>query len=120
MKIILGLEAEFAAGKENNSDPYGSCGYRYLERWAELMETKLAEGHALKDIAGETSHVADTEGITGFMYGLSVGTLAKYWTHGEELRRWHNKEYDYEGKGTVNPALLTIEIKQPEDLTSGQ
>lgn len=26
----------------------------------------------------------------------------------EELRKWHNKEYNYEGDGVVNPAILTI------------
>jgi hypothetical protein len=27
------------------------------------------------------------------------------------LRKWHNKEYNYEGEGTVNPAILTISKK---------
>jgi hypothetical protein len=111
MKIKAGLEADFATAEENNSkDGYSACGFRYLNVWALLMEAKMAEGHALKDIAEATSREADTEGITGFMYACAVSTLAHFWEHGEELRKWHNKEYGYEGGGTVNPAILTVEI----------
>lgn len=60
------------------------------------------------DNADRLSLEADTEGITGFMYGASVGILSKCWEYGEELRKWHNKEYDYEGYGVVNPAILTV------------
>lgn len=58
--------------------------------------------------ADHLSHEADTEGITGFMYGCAVNILSQCWEHGEELRKWHNKEYDYEGEGVVNPAILTV------------
>lgn len=58
----------------------------------------------------KTSHDADTEGITGFMYGCAVNILAHVWEHGEELRRWHNGEYDYDGDGVVNPAILTVGV----------
>ncbi len=60
------------------------------------------------DIAEKTSHAADNEGITGFMYGCAVSILAHCWKHGEELRKWHNGEYKYDGDGVVNPAILTI------------
>lgn len=101
---------------EANTDPYGACGIRYAERWADLMELKLAEGIKLADVANATSHEADTEGITGFMYGCAVSILAKVWDHGEELRRWHNLETQIgtEGEqanqsgGVLNPALLRI------------
>lgn len=112
-------QEEWDKCKQINSDPYGSCTVRYTERWADLMETKLAEGAKLQDIAEATSHEADTEGITGFMYGCAVSILAKLWIHGEALRRWHNKEIQIgtEGdaaneKGTVlNPALLCMTAK---------
>ena len=58
--------------------------------------------------ADRLSHEADTEGITGFMYGCAVSILSQYWEYGEELRKWHNKEYNYDGKGVVNPAIMTI------------
>lgn len=101
---------------KNSDDPYGACGFRYLEAWANLMEPRIAAGEKLQDIAEATSHEADTEGITGFMYGCAVSVLAKCWIHGEALRRWHNKETQIvtegdranEEGGVLNPALLNI------------
>ena len=58
--------------------------------------------------ADKLSHEADVEGITGFMYGCAVSILSQCWKYGEELRKWHNKEYNYEGDGVVNPAVFTI------------
>lgn len=94
--------------KAKNTDPYGSCIFRYSERWADLMERELENGVRIKDVAEKLSHEADTEGITGFMYGVSVNILSQCWIHGEELRKWHNGEYDYKGDGVVNPAILAI------------
>lgn len=91
-----------------NNDPYGSCVVRYAERWANAMEKEMESGKSLIDIADATSHKADTEGITGYMYVCAVSILSQVWEHGEELRKWHNKEYGYEGNGIVNPAIITI------------
>lgn len=99
-----------------NTDPYGAAIMRYAERWADLMEKEMAQGKKLVDIAKSTSHAADAEGITGFMYGAAVSTLSQVWEHGDELRRWHNLDIQlgHEGeeanrKGTtLNPALLNI------------
>ena len=91
-----------------NNDPYGSGVVRYAERWANMMEQEMESGKSLIDIADATSHKADTEGITGYMYGCAVSILSQVWEHGEELRKWHNKEYGYDGDGTVNPAIITI------------
>ena len=62
--------------------------------------------------AEEASHIADTEGITGFQYGCAVGILSQVWVHGEKLRRWHNldRQIGNEGelaneKGGVMPHL---------------
>jgi hypothetical protein len=109
-------QATWDAGKANNTDPYGGRIYSYAEDWANLMETRMAKGDKLADIASETSHEADTDGITGFMYGAAVSVLSHVWEHGEELRRWHNLDTQIgtEGEeankngGTLNPALLNI------------
>lgn len=101
---------------ERNQDAYGGRIYSYAKDWAELMEKAMAEGSKLEDVAQSTSHTADHDGITGFMYGAAVSTLAGTWKHGEQLRRWHNlkTQINNEGEkanesGTVlNPALLTI------------
>ena len=109
-------EKEYNDWKEKNNDPYGAAAFRYAERWAELMETKMANGEKLSDIAEATSHEADDEGITGFMYGCAVVVLAKCWENGEELRRWHNIHTQIGNEGeranatgkVLNPALLNI------------
>ena len=78
----------------------------------------MEKGEKLEDVANECSNEADTEGITGFMYGAAVSVLASCWEHGEELRRWHNLktqirdegEKANESGGVLNPALLNIEV----------
>ena len=97
--------------KAKQKDGYGQAVFRYAERWADMMEDKISKGEEIKDVADKLSHDADTEG-TGFMYGMAVNILTKCWKHGEELRKWHNKEYDYEGDGVVNPAILTVKTKE--------
>ena len=102
---------------KQNGDPYGLECFNYAERWANLMEAKISDGMEIKDIAKDTSHEADTSGITGFMYGMAVSILAQCWKHGEQLRQWHNLDTQIgdEGEkankegGTLNPALLNIQ-----------
>lgn len=109
MKIKAGKEKEFEHFVEINSkDGYSLGVVNYMKRWADLMEKEMAKGKKLVDIADKTSSAADTEGITGYMYGCAVHYLSLLWEHGEELRKWHNKQYDYEGDGTVNPAIITV------------
>jgi hypothetical protein len=90
----------------------------YAEQWADLMERDMAAGKKLEDVAEATSHEADTDGVTGFMYGAAVSVLAQVWEHGEALRRWHNlkTQIGHEGEranetgGTLNPALLNVRM----------
>ena len=103
---------------KNNSDPYGSGVVRYAEAWAVEMEKQMTAGQTVERCAKAASHTAETEGITGFMYGCAVGILSKVWEHGESLRRWHNKETQIgtEGEranetgGVLNPALLNVKL----------
>jgi hypothetical protein len=116
MQFADGKRAEWDEGLAANPDPYGRQCFEFAERWANLMEAAMSEGKRMEDIAEETSHRADTSGITGFMYGVAVRILANAWSHGEALRRWHNRQYMPEEKaaeadksgGVVNPAILTI------------
>lgn len=94
--------------EDSNPDSYGGSIVNYAKNWGRLMQTEISLGKILSDIASDTSHQADTEGLTGFMYGAAVNILSTCWKHGEELRKWHNKEYNHEGDGVVNPAILTI------------
>ncbi len=104
-------------GKAKNTDPYGSGIFDYAERWADLMESHIRSGKILDaETMKSTSHVADTDGITGFMYGAAVSILSAVWIHGEQLRRWHNKNTQIHSEGdaandsggVLNPAILTI------------
>lgn len=87
--------------REANIDPYGNAALDYAEGWAKLMQVEIAKGNKLIDIADKTSHELGFMGITGFMYGCAVNILYHCWIHGEELRKWHNKEYGHEGEGVA-------------------
>jgi len=109
MKIIN--KEKYNKGKSINTDDYGSSVYRFLERWADLMEAEINKGKKISDIAEATSNEADTEGITGFMYSFAINVLAHCWKYGEELQKWHNKKHDHEGEGVINSAIITIRKK---------
>ena len=109
MKIKEGHEQEYATLRENNTKDFYSAGIiRYAERWCGMMEQEMENGATVAEAAASTEHTADTEGITGFMYGCAVQTLCQFWEYGEELRQWHNHKYDYDGQGVVNPAIINI------------
>lgn len=99
-----------------NREPYGAAILRYAALWARLMEGKMQHGTTLTQCAMTASRIADTEGITGFMYGAAVSVLAACWIHGEALRQWHNLETQLGDEGTranqegsvLNPALLQL------------
>lgn len=110
-------EQEWILHVEANKDSgYGMGVMDYAERWANLMEKALEEGACLSDVADAISHEADTDGITGFMYGCAVSILSKCWVYGEELRLWHNIDVQIQNEGeranesdaVLNPALLSI------------
>lgn len=109
------LELKDAEGwnksREANTDPYGKAALDYAEGWAKLMQVEISKGNKLIDVADKTSHELGFMGITGFMYGCAVNILSECWVHGEELRKWHNKEWGHEGDGVINPAVFTITKK---------
>lgn len=106
----------------NSHDGYGLAGVTYAARWAHLMENEINCGSKLKNIAEKTSHEADKEGVTGFMYGCAVSVLTQVWKYGEELRLWHNPyiQINDEGEmankngGVLNPAIINISPHQKE------
>ena len=101
-----------------SADGYSNAARKFTEAWADMMEQRLDADPTLtvQDIAQSTSREADTQGITGAMYGWSVGCLAELWVYGEELRRWHNLNLSptqgamaNEKPGCVlNPAVVVI------------
>lgn len=109
-------EAAWKSWVDSNTDPYGRGVITYAERWADAMEAAMAAGESLDACADRTSSAADTEGITGFMYGAAISVLASSWEYGEQLRRWHNLDTQIhdegeranESGGVLNPAVLNI------------
>ena len=103
---------------KNCNNPYGRGVLTFAEYWARFMEGQIAAGHQLVDIAESCSEIADTDGITGFMYGCAVNILSLAWVYGEDLRRWHNKKTQINGEGdranedggVLNPALLSVSL----------
>ena len=99
-----------------NTDPYGKACIDYAERWADMMEKEILKGKKIVEVAEELSHKANTEGITGFMYGAAVMILSECWEYGEDLRQWHNLDCQIgnegekanESGGVLNPALINI------------
>lgn len=113
MKIKEGMENNYQEmAKEWKKDFMGASTLRYLERWANIMEALAEDGMNIGEAAEQSNHVADTEGITGYMYGMAVSVLTEVWEYGDDLRVWHNQHYGYEGEGTVNPAVLKIDNEQ--------
>lgn len=100
----------------NSGDHYSHRCVTYAEQWADLMEAKLAAGESLESVASSAASEADTDGITGFMYGAAVSILSEVWEHGDRLRRWHNLDIQVGNEGqianekgtTLNPALLVV------------
>lgn len=104
-----GTEEEWNSWRNVNSDPYGKAIFNYALRWADMMEAAIESGSRLEDVASNLSHEADTDGITGAMYGMAVAVLSQVWIHGDALRKWHNRQYGADdSEGVVNPAMLVI------------
>ena len=109
-------QADWDKGIKNNTDLYGARCYSYAKDWADLMEAEIDKGKTVAEVAKETSHTADHDGIAGFMYGCAVNILSRAWEHGEELRKWHNLDVQIgnegekanESGGTLNPAILGL------------
>ena len=116
MKIRQGRAEAYQKGRDGQHSLYGEMVYVFAERWAELMEKDIDSSGdpvtAIEENARKREREADTDGITGFMYGYAVNILAQCWEYGEILRRWHNKQYRYKGEGVVNPAVITVSPKE--------
>ena len=115
-KMTFRDEALWLECAEKNKDAYGAAVMSFADRWARIMETRVSNGETVESCADEICSLADTEGITGFMYGCAVSILSRVWAHGDALRRWHNLktqvgsegERANESGGVLNPAILTI------------
>lgn len=121
MKIQIGKEEEYQRYRDMNSkDEYSKGVLNFTDRWVDLMEKGLSEGLLLENIAKDYAHKADTEGITGFMYGCAAQALSYFWEHGEVFRRWYNLSVQIRNEGeranetgeVLNPAIINIDIPE--------
>lgn len=101
--------------EEVDTDWYGLGCLHYAKAWAEQMERMMSDGSTtVEQCAKKARDDADTIGINVRMYGCAVFMLAKCWKHGEELRRWHNKNEQIGTEGdlanetgaVLNPSVL--------------
>ena len=104
--------SDLVEGEGKLPTAYFQAIFDYAEAWAERMEGAIANGETIEQCAERISHeVRGHSDLTGYMYGCAVSILATYWEHGEALRVWHNAKYNCTGEGTVNPAIITIGVK---------
>jgi hypothetical protein len=103
-------------------DDYSLAIVEFAERWARLMQSQISQGKTISEIAKQTENEADTEVITGHMYGQAVYLLSKHWIHGEALRTWHNIRVSPNSDGllanlegeVINPAVFRINTKHQD------
>ncbi len=61
--------------------------FRFVSRWISIMEQKMADGKALKDIIDDSAHEADIAQIDRMCYAGKF--VSRYWIHSEEFDRWN-------------------------------
>lgn len=95
MKLKAGLENDYAELRANNTKDFYSAGIiNYAERWCNMMEERIEKGESVAQAAEETQYAADTDLISGCMFGYSLNVLCQFWEHGAELREWYDSKYD--------------------------
>ena len=113
MTVKQGLEKEWKEAKEKNTkDPYSAGVVKVTEKCCDALDEELKPKAACDKAIGDS-------GITGFMAGCMAQWVAYFHPRGEEFRKWWNidnsigdeGEKANEGKGVLNPAILTIETK---------
>jgi hypothetical protein len=101
---------------KNNTDPYGNEVIMVARRAMEILDTEQGEFdcHALICRADDESGAG---GITGYQAGVVAKVISSVHNRGEEFRKRFNGEYikdpaklkeANDGKGIVNPAILTV------------
>lgn len=80
------LEIEWLLLTEKSSECEASL-FRFVSRWVQIMERKMASGAELKDIIDESADEADTEYVDRMCYAGKF--VSRYWIHSEEFDRWN-------------------------------
>ena len=103
---------------EINNDMYGKCCVDVAREVMKLLDTeKYKEIKSCHQIICQADNNIKTGGITGFMAGCVTVMVSKCHSRGEEFRKQWNEENGITEKekktnGVINPALLTIQLKE--------
>lgn len=120
LTVIKDVKLEFANSeaeekwnhwvKINSNNVYSTLVVKYATQFGKYMQYLMKKHNKpLYLIADNASRITDTMGMSGFSYGLAVSALVWWWKNGNELKKWHNKEWgDENADGVINPAVLTI------------
>lgn len=94
----------------NSEDGYSNCIIKYAITMTQFMEylKKVHNRNVLQSFDIASYYADKIYGVTGYMHGAAVNIISNIWKHGEEVRKYHNKTFGYDGDGVVNPAILTI------------
>lgn len=71
----------------NSKDFYSARCVSYAVDWGRLMQFQIADGQTVAQCQEKCSHLADVDGITGFMHGAAKQMLCRLWKHGAELAK---------------------------------
>ena len=102
---------------KNNTDPYSKCCVDVARRVMEILDK--GEAFDTYEIICQAEDDIKTGGITGFMAGAVAQIVSQCHIRGEEFRKKWNidnqlrdegEKINEEG-GVINPALLTLEIR---------
>ena len=105
--------------KNVNTDAYGGACVKVAKRLMEILDEEPGD-FDVYEIVCRADKESGAGGITGFMAGCVANIVSKCHSRGEEFRKKWNKENQIgtegdkanEGKGVLNPAVLTIAPKE--------
>ncbi len=109
-------ETQWKACIESNEDDYGAQCVEVARHLMDLLDDESFELTTCHAAINRADDMTDDPGITGFMVGAVSNIVSKVHSRGEEWRKKWNTENQIrdegdkanEGKGVLNPALLTI------------
>ena len=102
---------------KKNKEPYGKCCVDVARKTMELLDDDNHKDFDPDQIIIEGEKLAGEEGITGFMAGCIAQMIKECHSRGEEFKKKWNAHWGITEKGknykeAINPALMTINIKE--------
>ena len=123
MKRLIKDKKIWESWVKANKDPYRKCCVDVARKVMELLDDEKHGDFDTNKIIIEAENklieekkVREEDGITGFMAGCIAQMITKCHSRGEEFKKKWNDSYGVkdEKKGAINPALVTISLKDKE------